>query len=234
MAVTQFPVIEIADPFNLSAFSDALDNLQRYDLVIFVSVTAVQKVGKRLRWQRRTHSRFPDIGVVGKGTARSCVRHDLAVRYCPEKNMTSEGLLEVLEGVALSGKHVVIFRGQQGRDLLESELQNRGAKVDAIECYRRITSRRPFRSTLQEWRTKGFDIVVITSASILDGLLRLLGQGNRDLLKETCILTISERIADICRESGLEKIAVAESPEAGSVMACIRQIEVSHKWVKKY
>ena len=223
--VVHFPVIQIADPFDLSAFSDALNNLQRYDLAIFVSVTAVQKVGKRLRWQRRTQSRFPDVAVVGKGTAKDCLRYDLPVRYCPKDDMSSEGLLKILEGIDLVGKGVVIFRGQQGRGLLESELQNRGVKVDSIECYRRIISRRPFRPTLLEWKDKGIDVIVITSVSILDGLLRLMGESNKDLFKKTIVITISKRIAKVCRESGIENVVVAATPEAKSMMVCLKRIK---------
>jgi len=149
---------------------------------------------------------------------------DITVTYCPGLDfesqissvvggsMNSEGLLKELESFDKKGKRVAIFRGQDGRECIGPALKRDGAVVEYIESYRRVLTTQSFDPILTSWKDKPFDVVLITSVSILKGLMALLGEKNAHLLKQSTVLTISERIAEVCKDNGLKNVVVTRGP----------------------
>lgn len=64
----------------------------------------------------------------------------------------------------VEGKNILILRGVGGRELINSHLTNLGANVQYLEVYQRHLIPIPSHS-FEEWRQKGVDTVVVTSAS---------------------------------------------------------------------
>lgn len=218
--VKRFSVIEIVDSISDAPLLKVIESIERYDMCIFVSVTAVERVVEYIKSNRIPNPVFPDIAVIGAGTERACLDNGWSVRYRPAVRINSEGLLQALEKVDVGNKRIALFRGQLGRDLLESELQGRGAQVEAIECYRRTISSKSFRPIIREWQAHGFDVVFVTSVLGFEGLLQLLGDSHQALLKQTAIVTISDRIAEVCQQSGFQRVVVTAAPDSESVMTC--------------
>lgn len=104
------------------------------DLVIAVSPSAVHF--GRSWWPWDWPPRCPVAGV-GAGTARAWRDAGAREVIVPEGDGDSEALLAdpALQDVA--GRHLLILRGEGGRDLLGPALTRRGARVDEWLCYRR-------------------------------------------------------------------------------------------------
>jgi len=217
-----FPVVETVPPYSHEQLDQALSDLERFTMVIMVSVAAARSVLARmedlgLNWPRST--RICSVGPVTSQVLRDFGIH---VDIEPESDFTSEGLLDSLKHVELSGKHVAIFRGQEGREKLTEGLENAGATVLPVMSYRRRITRRPFDEVIQVWRSRGFDAVIITSHNILDALLELLGAQHRHLIETTRALVISPRIAGYCRQNKVHNVSVC-SPGTASVCASLTQ-----------
>lgn len=209
-----FPVVETAMLDDFEELDMILRDIKQFALVIVVSVAAATSISKRMR---ALSLKIPDTSMVcsvGPITSQLLKRLGFRVDIEPESEFTSEGLLESLKDIDLSGKKVAIFRGQNGREKLAEELQRFGALVSCVTCYRRRTTERSFGQVVEVWQSKGFDVVIITSNNILDALLELLGAQYRTLIETTKALVISPRIAEYCRENGIDNIVVCRPGSA--------------------
>ena len=134
--VIVFPALDIV-PVELSAASrEALATLQSAALAIFVSanaaehgITAARQAGP---WPSGTL-----VAGVGEATAARLRAAGFARVIAPATGFDSESLLACPELHDVAGRHVVIFRGVDGREHLRTTLEGRGATVAYVECYRR-------------------------------------------------------------------------------------------------
>ena len=80
-----FPVLEIQPPNDVIAFERSLRNISQYDIVILVSLSAVNSFAAALG---RLGLRIPDsveVAVMGKRSAEECERHSITVKYLPNR-----------------------------------------------------------------------------------------------------------------------------------------------------
>lgn len=207
--VIPFPVIEISDPDSFVALDDLLHNIQSIELLVFVSAAAVEGFFSRKEQLDIPLPESLKVAAMGPETARSGRDKGLDIDFIPEHRLDSEGLLIAFEGIDLKNRNVVILRGQSGRDLLKSEMEKQGAHVTFVQCYARRTTIKPIQPIIDTWSAGGVDVVLITSVSILDGLFELLGAENVSLLNNTPVVTISERIQNVCLKRGVAHVRVA-------------------------
>ena len=184
-----FPAIEIEE----LPPPAALQRLQDFQLAVFVSPTAVAKVFKHVR-------RWPDAlraAAVGGGTRRELERKGVGQVISPREGADSEALLAQLEDV--DGKRIVIFRGEDGRELLGRTLRERGAQVEYAACYRRTRPGNPGDAG-------ELDAVTVSSAQGLANLFELLDAAQ---LRATPTFVAHERIAQEARRRAVEEVIVA-------------------------
>lgn len=207
-----FPALEIADPPDLAALDALLDELDRFDIAIFISANAVEKAMPRIL----ARGEFPShiqIAAVGEKTAQALSAYNLPVMLRPRENYDSEGLLALSELHAVRGKRIVIFRGVGGRELLAEVLQARGAEVAYAECYQRA---RPALDG-SDLPQQGIDIAVVTSNEGLENLFAMVGAAARPWLCATPMVVMSERMRDCARARGVTApvLVVEEASDAG-------------------
>ena len=199
--ILSFPSIEIVgcDPteFHLSLSQ----NINHYDIALFVSRNAVDGAFKFMRADELlSHLEF---GVIGESTYQALaaqVSH-LTPRliHSPNQSQTlynSEGLLAAAKLQQVAGKNIIIFRGQQGRNLLGDELRSRHASVDYCEVYRRQL---PYYEAnhYQELCHQGSPtIVVFTSTEGMQNTMEAVDRYSYRQLLKTPWLLISERMRE--------------------------------------
>lgn len=133
--VSELPLIAIA-PRELSPAQDRLLlALDRYDAVFFVSANAARLGLDAIAnaWPQWPHQ-LPAYAV-GERTARVLRAAGLRVHLPTQAD--SESLLAMPALQKVRGQKFLLFRGEGGRDLLISSLQERGAQMDVLELYRR-------------------------------------------------------------------------------------------------
>lgn len=201
-----FPVLEITDVKDLNPLLALIDRIEEFDWAIFVSPNAVNKVMPLIKAKRASLPPHLKFAVVGKGSADSLKSFGVDRVIAPTTRFDSEALLDLEELQQLSGKRVVIFRGNGGRQLLGDSLIQRGALLEYAECYHRAKPDVDASSLLEKWSQGEINAVVITSSEGLHNLFDIMGKLGQQLLKTTPIFTTHERIAGIARDLGLEKI----------------------------
>lgn len=219
-----FPVLEITAPSNFRELDQIIQNLDALDILVLVSIHAVNGFASRLRYHAKELPKSVNIAVVGPKTATACAAKGIPVCWKPIDRFDSEGLLLAMNETAMENKRIAILRSQDGRDFLFEAFQSRGARVEYVNCYQRKPTSRPIASVLDIWRSGGINCVLITSESILDTLQSLLGQEHADMLQKTPVLTISGRLADSCKKAGVQVVHRAASMDDASILFGLKQL----------
>ncbi len=125
---------------------------------------------------------------------------------------------------AMTGKRVVIFRGDGGREKLAQELTQRGAVVEYAEAYRRGQPQQDVQPLLQAWARNEIDVIVITSGEGLRNLFDMVGKLGQQWLRNTRLLVLNKRIEAIARQLGnkLPPLLADETSDEG-ILHCLQQ-----------
>jgi uroporphyrinogen-III synthase len=182
-----FPAIEIV-PLPRSK------PVQRYDIVIFVSPSAIEHGARWLGAGAKTFA-------VGAGTAQ---RGGKDIIF-PASGADSESLLALPELAEVRGRRILIVRGEGGRGLLAETLSQRGASVEYAECYRRVLPRADAAPLLATW----VDAAPVSSSEALENLFVLLGEEGGRRLRETPLFVPHPRVAERAARAGVREVLVA-------------------------
>lgn len=208
--VVELPVIEIAPPAKPDILQSQLTRLGESDLAIFISANAVDAGIGTLEG---THN-WPEnvvIAAVGRATANRLSSLGLTASLLAPEPFNSEALLTLPELQNLSGKKVVIFRGDGGRELLAQTLRDRGAVVEYLECYRRIRPESDPATLYHCWDEKRVLLIVVTSNEGLQNLLELIEDKYRADLLSSTLVVVSQRAIILARELGFQIAPVLTS-----------------------
>lgn len=212
----RLPAIEIQDPVNLHELETVSDELDSYDLAVFVSVNAVQK-GVEFVLDRREWPEHTAIATVGARSAEALLPYGLSTDYVPEHRFNSEALLALDELQDMTGQRVAIFRGNGGREYLHDTLLERGAEVDYIEVYRRACPAADADAMLELLQPGCLDFITVTSNETLQNLFDMAGVAGQPLLRELPLVVVSKRQSMLARQLGFKQeplLAVNASDEA--------------------
>ena len=161
---------------------------------IFVSANAVEKGLAAARrggpWPSRVR-----VAAVGEATAQALRDAGFSEVLAPRERHDSDALLELAPLRSVSGERVVIFRGEGGRERLKEGLEARGARVEHIECYRRVRPRGDPSPLLAAWSRGEVQAVSALSGETLDNFLAMIGTDGERAAASTALLVPHEAVA---------------------------------------
>lgn len=212
----EFPVIAIK-PYAQKAIDDVVEQLRDPDIVIFVSVNAVE--------YGLAQAGSADIAAIGPATAAAIEAGGRKNHIRSAAGFNSEHLLGEPELQNVSGKVVRIIRGTSGRELLAETLRARGAIVEYLSVYERQL---PDYTTAeldkleQQWRAGDVSVITVMSVESLQNLVRLLPEWCVSRLVDTPLVTPATRVIKESREQfpGLPA-TLARGPQAGDMVDAI-------------
>ncbi|HEY5604312.1 MAG TPA: uroporphyrinogen-III synthase [Gammaproteobacteria bacterium] len=218
----RFPLLAITEPRDPEALRAITRRLAEFDLVIFISPNAVEKGMQVIQEQGGLPVRIK-VAAVGQGSARRLAELGVNTDIFPAQQFNSEALLAMEELQSVSGKRIVIYRGEGGRELLAQTLRERGATVEYAECYRR---EKPDvdPDALTNWLNRDeLDILTVTSSESLRNMVELLNGPARSALLALPIIVVSERMQQLACELGFKTpaIIVKKAGDAAIVQAII-------------
>ncbi|MDH5766045.1 MAG: uroporphyrinogen-III synthase [Gammaproteobacteria bacterium] len=177
-------------------------DFDQYSIIIFVSANAVNYGLQYLRTYLN-----PDrvkIFAIGKRTAQCLNEAGYLDIILPGSGFNSEALLTLdhLQANRVHNQHILIIRGQGGRDLLADCLTERGAIVGYLDVYQRTIPDIDTAPLLQLWSTDKVNIVIVTSNEILKNLYHMLEPDGLDYLLDTPLITPGQRCTKLAHELG--------------------------------
>ena len=202
-----FPAIAIEDVADRSRIERLVDELERFDIAIFISPNAAAKGMDAVR-RRGDLPAHLTVAAIGGGSARELERRGVLRVIVPQGRSDSEALLDRPELGDVAGKRVVIFRGEGGRPMLGDTLKARGASVEYAECYRRAKPREDAAPLLDAWARREIDAAIATSSEGLRNFCEMLGERGRESLASTPLFVPHPRIEATARALGLSSIVV--------------------------
>ncbi|MBM3341571.1 MAG: uroporphyrinogen-III synthase, partial [Betaproteobacteria bacterium] len=133
----------------------------------------------------------------------------------------SEALLATPFLREVAGQHVVIFRGDGGRELLGDTLRARGARVQTVTCYRR--GKPTFDAALLNAAGARGEVaaVIVTSSEGLRNFRERLGAGG-GWLDHALVAVPHPRIAAVARELGLTRVVESASGDEALAATVLR------------
>lgn len=172
-ACVSLPLLDIRPVTLTVADRQKLLNLDRYDLLFFVSTNAARiGLDAIAHWWPQYPAHINNFAV-GPGTAAVLERAGLQVSY-PRERMTSEAMLALPGLQQIGGKKALIVRGVGGREIIAAGLQARGAEVDYLELYERAPPQHSSNWLLDLLQNRWPDAVVLSSGEALEHLKALL------------------------------------------------------------
>ncbi|KAF3998083.1 uroporphyrinogen-III synthase [Glaciimonas immobilis] len=217
-----FPLLDILPLADTAELQATLAQLNRFALVTFVSPNAIDAAFHYItQWPSAVA-----IGIVGEGSRVALQRHgvssDNATIFSPPDaaKTDSEGLLQALDLPALSGRRVLIVRGESGRELLADSLRDAGVDVWSLAAYRRLppTLTPAVAARLQELMNSQNDWI-ITSSEALKILIQMVqaldntaGNGTGVVkIQQKNLLVPHARIADTAHALGFTAVTLTGS-----------------------
>lgn len=189
-----FPALAIEELPWSPELDAALGRLQRASWAIFVSANAVEKgVSAAQRYGQWPAS--VRVAAVGEATAQALREAGFGEVLAPTDRHDSEALLALGALANVSGQHIVIFRGEGGRERLKEGLEARGAKVEYVECYRRVRPSSDPAPLLAAWSRGEVHAVSALSGETLDNFLAMIGPQGQRHAANTPLLVPHEAIA---------------------------------------
>lgn len=216
-----FPALAILPTSRPEALTVILDQLDRYDLAIFISPTAAERgLAVAGTWPASVR-----VAAVGQGTGLALAGAGIATVLTPDQGADSEHLLALPELKETAGKRIVIFRGEGGRELLADTLRGRGAQVDYAECYRRGRPEADPAPVLAALGAGRLGAVTVFSGETLDNLVAMLGDAGQSAgqsgLRVTPLFAPHPRIAEHARKLGFQSVHATDAGESGLIAGLV-------------
>ena len=217
-AALELPVLTI-EARELEDIRGDLARLPAPDLAIFVSANAVECGLPAIDVSTVT------VLAIGPATRAALERAGHPADVVPEDGFDSEALLRTAALNDVDGRHVLIVRGQGGRELLGATLRARGATVDYLAVYRRspATPSLTAIAEVRSWLVRGaLNFAVAMSVESFAALASMLpeivsGSGNRP-----SVVTPSRRVIQTAREQAPDvRTLLAEGPQAAQIVEAI-------------
>lgn len=220
------PLFQIEAGRELPILPAVFSRLNAGDYVFAVSKNAVDFAGEVMAqtgFEFRVDLNYFAVGQ--KSAAYFSVKAEQAVKY-PIHSENSEGVLDLPEMQDLTGKHLVILRAENGRELLAQEAVNRGAVVQCIECYRRMPVETNLGEKISLAKRAGINIIVATSGEILTTLMEKTVTEDQVWLMSCRLVVVGQRIATLAKQYGwaAENIFVLDKADNATLFEMLVQL----------
>lgn len=186
----------------------SLPDLGNVNHAIFTSTNAVVYCFTQLQRHKIYWPTKINVIAIGRGTAKILNHFNIKVNEMPVFP-DSEHILKLTSLHYPKQQTVLLFKGNDGRKLIEEELTQRDANVFSIPVYRRIIPQIDEKFLTSLWQDDMVDIILITSEQSLHNLFKLFSKKAHSWLQSKHYLVISERIAKAASLYGISKLIIS-------------------------
>ncbi len=194
--------------------------LEAFNLIIFTSANAV-RFGASLLDQKRDLQ----LAAIGSATAKALHRAGYHVAFTPAETPNSEGLLAHPQLQHLAGHRILLIKGSEGRQVLQPELERRGAEVVVAEVYQRVPvlpGADRLQALQQQFAAGEVHVITATSLAVGIALLQMAPANLRLEFERVPWVVPGERVAAALRERGLRApLLLADSAEDQDLVAAL-------------
>ena len=223
----ELPTIAIEPLADWADVDRALTGLGSYGWLILTSVNAVEAVWQRLQGLGLDARAFHEVKLcaIGSATAAALAQRGLRPEVVPQA-FTSDGVVQALRAVGLSGTQVLLPRADIATADLARGLRELGAQVHELTLYRTSSLVTPGGPAWEALREGALDAITFTSSSTVRGLMGMLERGTLSL-KGIAIASIGPVTSRTARELGLEVHIEASEHTVPGLVRVLREFYAS-------
>lgn len=223
-----FPTIEIIPPATWKEVDKAIEDLSKYDWILFSSVNGVKYFFERL--DRAGHDarylKGTKVAAIGPKTTVALMAKGVRPDLIPD-TYWAEGVVEELKRHPLDGKRVLLPRPAIARDYIPEKLKSLGALVNEVELYQTVRPEYSQDELDGLFKDGKIDMITFTSPSTVSNLLALFeGKSSYEGISKAEIACIGPITAQKAIEAGLRVTIV---PDEYTVDALTRAIVEFYK-----
>jgi uroporphyrinogen III methyltransferase/synthase len=203
--VIEFPTIDVAPLRTSTRIDKAIENLDRYNWLIFTSVNGVTFFFQRLREMQSDVRDLKGIRIaaIGEKTKSEINKMGIKVDLIPQE-FRAEGLIELFEKIDVNGSRVLIPRAKIARQILPVKLRKMGASVDVLPVYETKMPEKLKIDKLRRLLRNGFiDVITFTSSSTVKNFFSMIGR-DKKIISRSTIACIGPITAETIRSFGIE------------------------------
>lgn len=168
--VLEIPTIRIEPPAEKGALMDALLALGEYDWIVFTSPNGVAAFFEYF------FKGFDDIralgnlriAAVGPATAAKLKELHLRVDAMPEEYLASKITEAISSFETIENLRILLMRAEVANPELPRELEEQGAIVDDVACYRTVPETEDVNGSAERLLESGADWITFTSSSTVE------------------------------------------------------------------
>lgn len=194
----RFPTLQID---GLKIAPAYLGTLDRYHIAIFTSANAVEFAVPAIERQRPWPRQWR-VAAIGTATAAKLEEYRHPADIIPDSDFNSEALLAHPALHDVSHLHILIVRGEGGRELLAEHLRKRGADVEYLEVYRRSKPKADPQEVIDSLKSGQLAFITANSAEALQNLVDLLDPRWHPLLLNIPLVVASQKTIELASTLG--------------------------------
>jgi uroporphyrinogen III methyltransferase / synthase len=219
------PLVAFSAPEDYGPMDAALDRLEEFDWIIFTSENAVRAVVKRAEVRgnlRNVAGRRSRAAAVGPTTATAAERAGFFVDYQAQTHSGAALANEL--GEKLRGQTVFLPRSDRANPDLPQLLRNYGAEVTEAIAYRTVTPVNLDQEKIAAIVNGEVEAILFFSPTAVEHFVGILGNEKlRDLQSRLAITAVGPITANALRQSGVDRLFVAEDTTADAVIAALEK-----------
>ncbi|AWX14090.1 uroporphyrinogen-III synthase [Mergibacter septicus] len=229
LAAIHLPFFNLEKGSELNLLPQKLQSLSAGDYVLAVSHYAVSYASSVLQnvgfeWRQDLH-----YFAVGRKTAAEFSEITEQTVVYPALVENSEGILALpqFSSPNLTGKKLLLLRGNSGRELLQNTIPQRGGEVELLTCYHRTPLKQQVDPFL--FCRAGIDTIIVSSGEILTALLDFIPKNEHNWLFSCRLIVISQRLADLAIQAGwqIENIVVTDKADNNTLFQTVLSFSYS-------
>jgi uroporphyrinogen-III synthase len=207
--------MQVIEPVRHAAHAAQQLQTQRHAAYwIFTSANAVRHA------HRLDAGVWPACIAIGSATAKALSELGIA-SMLPTSNQDSEGLLELPALQDPAQHRYALITGEGGRELIEQTLSTRGAPIERIEVYRRVSL--PHAPATISAALAEVDVVMVTNGESLARLHELTPDTDRPRLLSRLLVAPSRRVVDLALRLGFVQTPLqVERVSDAEYLRCLR------------
>ena len=205
----EVPMIEIQSPSDTDSIDNSIQNLRKYDWVIFTSVHGVEFFLRRMTMLHVPESSLDGVKIAAIGPATSAAIQSIGRTpdYVPSEFLSER----IAAGLgSLQGKRILLPRADIASKKLPLLLRDKGALVDEVVAYKTVVPRELKRDQIKTVVESGVDAIIFTSPStvhnFVDALKDVSSMKELNNIKIVCIGPVT---AEAATQSGMQVALVA-------------------------
>ncbi|MBW2558578.1 MAG: uroporphyrinogen-III C-methyltransferase [Deltaproteobacteria bacterium] len=201
--VVSFPTIRIVPPKNYGDLDWAIENIEKYQWIVFTSANGVRFFFERFCKLRNDIRDLKGIKIctIGPATRDRVEGYNIRVDMVPEEYI-SDGVVAAFRGVDVAGANVLLPRAEIAGNIIPDGLSERGANVDVVTAYRTVNSDEDVEAIKELMDNEKIDVITFTSPSTVTNFIDIIGSETiiPNHIKIACIGPVTE---NACRKAGL-------------------------------